>query len=880
MTEMLTHPPAHELTAFGLGVLTDDECQAISEHVAECPECQRAVAAAPGDTFTELLAEAKTVLDAPLPSDDLPAELASHPRYTPLRLLGVGGMGTVWLAEHAVMGRRVAVKVIRPEFLARPGAANRFRREVAAAARLHHPNIVTAFDAEQAGETHFLAMEYVDGVGLDELLKTQGALPVAEACRYAVDAAVGLEHAHRAGLVHRDVKPGNLMRAADGTVKVLDFGLAMLVADDRADASLTGANMVVGTPDYIAPEQAEHPHAADGRADIYALGCTLYHLLTGAVPFPGSSVLKKLDAHRREQPRALSRFRADIPRGLSEIVMKMMAKDPAARFASAAAVAHALRPYADGKFTRRPHRPRRIAAAVAGFLFFAVVAAGAVVYRIQTDKGELVISTQSDDVEVIVKKGGKVVTIIDTKTQKQIELKSGEYDLELRNADGLKLDITRATLYRGSQVLASIERVATPPPALEGSSGAPPVRLGQTGMSPVGPGPLALPGSGGTLAQMMGAGGSPGTAAAQASHWPPAPLPGAAGFLTRLPIKYADRDAIRFSPDGRLMGISSPGAGDLELLETATGHQLARIVTGPVQAWTFTRDSSSVVIVHKFSASSYLFRLWRPDTGEITNLGEPIRPTGDIRSVALQGSPQKLVLGTAGEYLVYDTVAKAITKRVKVPETQVRRDRGFSGNSPQIQVTSRIVSGDGERVYVTVADRTPAPMNPFAVPGGPGITPRSVNWFLDLYHLTQDDPIPTRIELPGAFLQLFDIPRPAGSAGEAVAFGVICKLPTGEERILLYDALGRSAGVQLPDLKDSAVREVAAQARRAVIVGPDGISFESLDLTDGFRRTPVAKIANQDATSLSGDGRVFAARTETGWNLYRLPDVPASPIAP
>ena len=191
MPDLLTHPPTEELAAFGLGLLDDPASQAVQAHLADCEECRQAVAGTPGDTFTELLAGAKTVLDMPIPGETLPPELVSHPRYTPLRLLGVGGMGTVWLAEHAVMGRRVAVKVIRPEFLARPGAAGRFRREVAAAARLHHPNIVTAFDAEQAGETHFLAMEYVDGVGLDELLKEKGALPVAEACRCVAEAAVG-----------------------------------------------------------------------------------------------------------------------------------------------------------------------------------------------------------------------------------------------------------------------------------------------------------------------------------------------------------------------------------------------------------------------------------------------------------------------------------------------------------------------------------------------------------------------------------------------------------------------------------------------------------------------------------------------------------------
>ncbi len=139
-------------------------------------------------------------------------------------------MGAVWLAEHSVMGRQVALKVIRPEHLARPGAAERFRREVHAAASLHHPNIVTAHDADQAGATHFLVMEYVEGVSLAEHLERTGPLPVAEACRLARQAALGLQHAHEHGLIHRDIKPHNIMLTADGGVKILDFGLAALAA--------------------------------------------------------------------------------------------------------------------------------------------------------------------------------------------------------------------------------------------------------------------------------------------------------------------------------------------------------------------------------------------------------------------------------------------------------------------------------------------------------------------------------------------------------------------------------------------------------------------------------------------------------------------------
>src|SRR5205814_4997818 len=172
------------------------------------------------------------------------------------------GMGSVWPAEHAVMRRPVALKVIRPEFLSRPGAAERFTREVRAAAKLHHPHIVTAFDAEEVGGMHFLVMEYVEGQTLADRLAA-GPLPAAEACRAVRDAARGLAHAHAHGLTHRDVKPSNLIRTPAGLTKVLDFGLA--TAEAGCGEGLTGQNMVVGTPDYIAPEQAVEAHAADAR---------------------------------------------------------------------------------------------------------------------------------------------------------------------------------------------------------------------------------------------------------------------------------------------------------------------------------------------------------------------------------------------------------------------------------------------------------------------------------------------------------------------------------------------------------------------------------------------------------------------------------------
>src|SRR4051794_21208686 len=270
------------------------------------------------------------------PPPDVPADLRDHPRYRVLGLLGVGGMGAVYKAEHLKMGRPVALKTISPALTDRPGAVERFDREVRAAAALSHPNIVAAYDADQAGRLHFLIMEYVEGESLDRVVATRGPLPVAEACDAVRQAALGLQHAHDRGMVHRDVKPQNLMRTPDGRVKVLDFGLARF-AGDAAAAGRTETGCVMGTPDYMAPEQALSTRRADGRADLYSLGCTLYFLLTGRPPFPGESITEKLLHHQQTQPRPVETLRPDVPPGLAAVVRTMMAKRPDDRFLTPAA---------------------------------------------------------------------------------------------------------------------------------------------------------------------------------------------------------------------------------------------------------------------------------------------------------------------------------------------------------------------------------------------------------------------------------------------------------------------------------------------------------------------------------------------------------------
>jgi len=212
--------------------------------------------------------------------------------------------------------------------------------------KVDHPNIVLAYDADKINGTHMLVMEYVDAANdLARLVENYGPLPVEKACEYIRQAALGLQHAHEQGLVHRDIKPNNLLVTADGkTIKLLDMGLARLEQLEDANQStlLTQAGTGLGSADYIAPEQVLNAHTADIRADIYSLGCTLYFLLTAQVPFPGDSVPKKLLKHQREEPKPVERLRPDVPPGVVAVLRKMMAKKPDERYQTPAEVAAVL----------------------------------------------------------------------------------------------------------------------------------------------------------------------------------------------------------------------------------------------------------------------------------------------------------------------------------------------------------------------------------------------------------------------------------------------------------------------------------------------------------------------------------------------------------
>jgi len=266
--------------------------------------------------------------------------------YVVLDKLGEGGMGMVLRAEHKRMKRKVALKVLSPAALKSDDAVERFHREVEAAAKLNHPNIVTAFDADESGGVHFLVMQYVAGRDLSVLVKDKGPLSPEKAIACVLQAARGLEFAHREGVVHRDIKPANLLLDNEGVVQILDMGLARLDSNDADQADLTGSGQIMGTVDYMAPEQAMSTKSADGRSDVYSLGSTLWYLLCGTAAYQGDSLMAKMLAHREAPIPSLQQVCPAASAELAAVFEKMVAKQPEDRYQTMTEVIAALTPLA------------------------------------------------------------------------------------------------------------------------------------------------------------------------------------------------------------------------------------------------------------------------------------------------------------------------------------------------------------------------------------------------------------------------------------------------------------------------------------------------------------------------------------------------------
>lgn len=363
MPQENTHPTAEVLKAFLHGRLTENEQAEAETHIRSCEACCRRLASVAPDNLSEQLAEvpddghssvpagATRVADlddtrSPQSDDRLPPELRDHPRYHVEQVLGRGGMGTVYRARHRLMERDVALKVINAEWAGSEELIQRFHNEVRASALLNHPNIVRAYDAERAGSLYFLAMEFVDGISLAEYTRRKGCLSGEETLRVIRQAARALRHAFEHGVVHRDIKPQNMMVTREGRIRILDFGLARFLRREDVSApravqtprkshrttdALTQIGSLLGTPDYIAPEQAVDAHQADIRSDIYSLGCTAHFLMTGQPPFAGGTAVQKVMSHQMMQPQRLLSPISSLSRPHAAVLSRMLQRDPADR---------------------------------------------------------------------------------------------------------------------------------------------------------------------------------------------------------------------------------------------------------------------------------------------------------------------------------------------------------------------------------------------------------------------------------------------------------------------------------------------------------------------------------------------------------------------
>jgi tRNA A-37 threonylcarbamoyl transferase component Bud32 len=310
-------------------------------------------------------------------------------QYKVLRPIGRGGMGTVFLCEHLQLDRQVAIKVLPRKRAQDQTVLDRFQREARAAAALDHPNIVGVHDVNVSAGLAMLVMEYAEGKNLQEVLEQEGRIPYPRAVGYILQAAAGLQHAHERNIIHRDIKPANLLLDRSGIVKILDMGLARFVDKEDGLTHQSGSGVFLGTVDFMAPEQAMPGKPVDSRADLYSLGATLYTLITGNTPFQGSPS-QKLMAHQMRDPVAPHEVCPEVPRELSAVICRMMAKKPTNRYATAAEVHAALTPFARGgpenpsathrlagRFAKFQSRQARlIAAAVAAVLAVVTLGAG------------------------------------------------------------------------------------------------------------------------------------------------------------------------------------------------------------------------------------------------------------------------------------------------------------------------------------------------------------------------------------------------------------------------------------------------------------------------------------------------------------------------
>jgi serine/threonine protein kinase len=490
-------PLLDELSALVTCRLSEVEAERIYAHLEVCPECDATVTElelnrqplipegneGPTDVpfeqepaFQRMMAAVMGGSTAILEADSISGSTdvfeKSLGKYVIIEKVGEGGMGIVYRARHRQLNRIVALKVLQSSRLNDVAAISRFRREISLVGQLQHPNIVQAHDGGEEDGVHFLVMEFVEGRNLSEIVRQNGPLTIAAACELTIQATIGLQYAFERGLIHRDIKPSNLMltagdRTSEGErpiVKILDLGLARLL-DSNANPferinKLTMSGQVIGTVDYMAPEQGGDSHAVDIRADLYALGAVLFELLTGAPPYSKFSQLpplQKLMAIARNPPPAIRTLRPEVPKRLAAIVARLLSKQPETRYATPREVTLALQPFRSGadlavllactdsivsyRSTIQSNRPslaprRQLSKRVIwGVFVVATVLSCGVSLVVSQARGVVVLESPDGqlpvDVKVIVLRGGEEIAVLQANNQWRATIRSGPIDLQM-----------------------------------------------------------------------------------------------------------------------------------------------------------------------------------------------------------------------------------------------------------------------------------------------------------------------------------------------------------------------------------------------------------------------------------------------------------------